>query len=176
MNRLHLHESYPDQAVEHTKWHLTMLGKDPTRKTAIEILDAIVRNNPNFRQDLDITDTVHAFFSAVHYGSHELKNATLSAHARSMSNFLEARSSTHAHHDYQSPCPPKPESWQYDPQEPLPSDISPERAMRLLYALAEWRKGNTINEWRMSDGTPLKMGAIVNWQHYVNKLKARAKA
>jgi len=176
MTRLQLHESYPPEAIEHTKWHLTMIGKSNERKNAVEILDAIVRNNPNFQQDLDITDTVYAFFSAIHYGSHELKNATLSSHARSMSAYLEARSATYARHDYQSTCPPKPENWQYDPDEPLPFDITSERAQGLLFGLTQWRNGNTIGEWRDQYGAPLKHIAIVNWEHYISKLKQRAKA
>lgn len=176
MNRIHLHESYPDQAIEHTKWHLTMIGKAPERKAAIEILDAIVRNNPNFNQNLDITDTVHAFFSAIHYGSHEIKSATLSAHARSMSAYLDARSATYTRQDYQSPCPPKPDTWKYNPDEPLPFDITSERAQGLLFGLAQWRNGNTIGEWRDQYGAPLKHIAMVHWEHYIGKLKQRAKA
>lgn len=174
MKRAHLHETYPPKAVESATWHLSMIGKPADPKVAKQLLDAIVKDNPNFHPDLDIEDTVHAFFSALHYGSHELKNATLSAHTRSMSAFLEARSATHPRHDPQSTCPPKPDHWQYDPQAPLPKDITPEKAKHLLYAIAEWRGNRPISEWRNSTGFPISGTSAQNWQHYINKLKDRA--
>lgn len=163
MKRSQLHESYPDQAIEDTKWHLSMIGKASERRAAIEILDAIVRNNPNFLMDLHIEDTVKAFFSAIHYGSHELKSATLSAHARSMSAFLEARSITQRPATTGSAsCPEKPYDWRYDKDAPLPRDITKDKAYELLHILKDVY-GSDVQRILRSP----------YWQHYIDKLKSR---
>lgn len=176
MKRHQLYDAYPTEAIESTKWHLTMLGKPNENKLVAELLEALVRHNPSFHGDLNIEDTIKAFYSAIHYGSHELKNATLSAHTRSLNAFLEARTSSHRPQPVNSDAPQKPDNWKYDPNEPLPTDITPERAYGLLFQLAQWRKGKTLEDWRNSLGEALKPLSMANWQHYIDKLKDRAKS
>jgi hypothetical protein len=154
-----------------------MMGKDATTTDSKALLEAIVRNNPRFPDHEDIAEVVNAFYSSVHYGSTELRSSTLLAHTRSFNAWLEGRATirlkdlkpTHG------TVPPKPDNWKYDPDEPLPFHITAERAQALLFGLAQWRKGNTIDEWRDQYGAPLKHIAIVNWEHYIGKLKQRAK-
>jgi hypothetical protein len=161
MKKYQLGPEYSKEAIDSTKKHLKMIGKDATSKESTELLDVIVRNNPNFPNYDSIEDIVEGFFSAVHYGSHELKNASLLAHTRSFGEWIKNRSTIRPV-EKQEKKSGKPDDWQYDPNEPLPGYITREKARELLYTIHEVY-GNEIHRVTNSP----------NFVHYVNKLKHR---
>jgi hypothetical protein len=136
----------------------------------LRFADELVKENE------DIAEVVNAFYSSVHYGSTELRSSTLMAHTRSFNSWLEGRATIRPKEQATTSgaAPPKPDNWQYDPNEPLPADITPERATHLLFALAQWR-GTNVAEWRGKDHKIIPVGSADGWQHYINKLKDRAK-
>jgi hypothetical protein len=176
MKRSQLYGDFDKDTYDHTKNHLRMMGKDATTTDAKALLEAIVRNNPRFPENEDIAEVVNAFYSSVHYGSTELRSSTLMAHTRSFNAWLEGRATIRPKEQpiTSGAAPPKPDNWQYDPNEPLPADITPERATHLLFALAQWR-GTNVAEWRGKDHKIIPVGSADGWQHYINKLKDRAK-
>jgi hypothetical protein len=173
MKRYYLANDYSKEATDIARKHLKMIGKDATSKEAVDLLDVIVRNNPNFPAYDEIEEIVDAFFKAIHYGSHELKNASLLAHSRSFTDWIKNRTSINPI-SQQANSSEKPNTWKYNPDEPLPSDIDSAKARNLLITLANWR-GSDINEWRTKHFELIPVGTADGWMHYINKLKARAK-
>lgn len=160
MKRIHLQAIYPDKAIEAARWHLSMIGKPAEHNTIIHLLDQLVRNNPNFSIDYDIDEVIDAFFKAIHYGSLELRNFTISAHTRLLNVYLNDRfKHTNTSDEIRSE---KPDTWRYDPNEPLPTYIDRGKAKELLELIA---KLYTNDMERVTNSS--------NFMHYINKLKAR---
>lgn len=132
MKRGHLIEFTPE-AHKIVRWHLSMIGKPTEAEITEQVLNAIVRNNPQFDHYLDIEETLQAFFNAVHYGSLELKSLTLSAHCKGLNEFIKMRKTSRPNAGIQKGD--KPEGWQYDPSEKLPPDITKQRATNVLKTL-----------------------------------------
>ena len=160
MKRIHLQAIYPDKAIESIKWHLSMIGKPADTTTIYHILDQLVRNNPNFHNDYEIEETLDAFFKAIHYGSLELRNFTISAHTRLLNVYLNDRYKNKGSSD--EVRSEKPDTWVYDPDEPLPESITRDKAKELLNLIAKLYHNDMQ---RVTDSN--------NFMHYVNKLKAR---
>jgi hypothetical protein len=161
MKRYQLGNEYSKETIDATKAHLKMIGKDATTKESNELLDILVRNNPNFPKYDSIEDIIGGFFQAIHYGSHELKNATLLAHSRSFSDWIKNRA-TITPVDRPTDRSGKPDNWVYDPDEPLPAEINRAKAKELLHIIHNVY-GNDTQRILNSD----------NFMHYIDKLKAR---
>lgn len=129
MKRQHLVEFTPE-AHKIVRWHLSMIGKPTEAEITEQVLNAIVRNNPQFEGYLDIEETLQAFFNAIHYGSLELKNLTLSAHCRALNDFIRITKRGAGMREGQKG--EKPEGWTYNPEEPLPDEITKQRALDVL--------------------------------------------
>lgn len=137
-----------------------MIGKPADHTTINHILDQLVRHNPNFHSDYDIEETLDAFFKAIHYGSLELRNFTISAHTRLLNVYLNDRYKHKGSTD--EVRSEKPDTWVYDPDESLPPSITREKAKKLLNLIA-----------KLYDNDMDRVTRSNNFMHYVNKLKAR---
>jgi hypothetical protein len=152
---------FTPKSIDLTKNHLKMLGKEPDGKMAIELLNALVKYNPNFPRQESADVILDAFYNAIHYGSLELRNSTLVAHTRAFSEWIKGRTNIRPVQNYHS-VPPKPDNWQYDPNEPLPPEITKKKAKQLMDIIAKLYEGELDRVINNS-----------NFMHYVNKLKAR---
>jgi hypothetical protein len=163
VKKYQLGENYSKEAIDATKNHLRMMGKDVNTQEATTLLDAIVRNNPNFPTYETIEDMVSGFYNAVHYGSHELKSATLLAHTKSFGEWTKNRQTIRpvTKEDNKGG---KPDDWKYNPDEPLPVDITAQRARDLLFTIHSIY-GTDTKRVMNSD----------NFMHYIDKLKMRVK-
>jgi len=169
MKRSQLYDDYNKPTYDATKNHLRMMGKDATTNDAKALLEAIVRNNPRFPEHEDIAEVVNAFYSSVHYGSTELRSSTLLAHTRSFNAWLEGRATIRPKDQQatQGASPPKPDNWRYDPDDPLPTSITPAKAKELMNTLV-----NIYGIRSQRDAARLMDNP--NWSHYIEKLKARS--
>jgi hypothetical protein len=169
MKRSQLYGDFDKDTYDHTKNHLRMMGKDATTTDAKALLEAIVRNNPRFPEHEDIAEVVSAFYSSVHYGSTELRSSTLMAHTRSFNSWLEGRATIRPKDQpiTSGAAPPKADNWRYEPDEPLPSEITPTKAKELMHTLVSvYGIKSPKDASRLMDNP--------NWSHYIEKLKARA--
>jgi hypothetical protein len=166
----------PTDMIGHYRRHFSAMGKSIETVEICQYVREMVCDNPEFPEHDDATDIIASFLQSVKYGSADLKGFNIMAHTRALNAWLGQRT---AYAPKEQPttrgtAPPKPDNWQYDPNEPLPADITPERATHLLFALAEWRGGN-LDQWKHKTVEVLPVGSAVGWAHYINKLKARAK-
>jgi hypothetical protein len=143
-------------------YHFRVLGKYVTVHEKKLLFDLLVADNVNFPEHEHMEVVLKAFFSALHYGSVELKGTNTRAHAMAFTEWLRARTSMRTATPEHSSCPPKPDNWQYDPNEPLPADISKAKAKQLMDIIAKLYEGELDRVINNS-----------NFMHYVNKLKAR---
>jgi len=169
MKRSQLYDDYDKPSYEATRNHLRMMGKDATSADAKALMDAVVRSNPRFPDNEDISECLSAFFASVHYGSTELRSSTLLAHTRSFNGWLEGRATIRPKEQQvtHGTAPPKPDHWRYDPNEPLPHEITPSKARELMQILVQvYGIKSPRDASRLMDNP--------NWQHYIEKLKSRA--
>jgi hypothetical protein len=154
-------------------WHYQILGKEITDQEMKVFFQVIVADNPLFPTNEHIEVVLKAFFSAIHYGNAELKGTNIRSHSVLINEWLKNRSTIRpvAKSENRSG---KPDDWVYDPNEPLPADITKDRAVYLLNALARWR-GSSLEDWRYKMIQPLPIGTANGWKHYIDKLKARVK-
>jgi hypothetical protein len=152
---------FTPKSIDLTKNHLKMLGKEPDSKMAIELLNALVKYNPNFPRQESAEVILDAFYNAIHYGSLELRNSTLVAHTRAFSEWIKGRTNIRPVQNYES-VPPKPDDWKYDPNEPLPPEITKEKAKQLLDIIA-----------KLYEGDMKRLLNNKNFMHYTDKLKER---
>jgi hypothetical protein len=154
------YSAYNASLIESVKKHFMMMGRQVEDKDVTMLLDALVRNNPNFPGNEDVEEVINAFISAIHYGSLDLRNATIFAHTRAFSEWVKYRVvSTVSEAPTRSM---KPENWSYDKEEPLPSDITKEKAKELLNTIAKLYQGDMDRVFKSE-----------NFMCYVNKLKNR---
>jgi hypothetical protein len=156
------------------EWHYQILGKEITDADKKLFFEVIVQNNHNFPRHEHIELVLKAFFSAIHYGSVELKGTNVRSHAITFNEWIKGRETIRPVSKSQANPNEKPDDWEYDPDEPLPIDITKEKAISLLNALATWR-GSNLEDWRYKQILPLPVGSANGWNHYIQKLKARAK-
>jgi hypothetical protein len=161
MKKYQLGNEYSKEALEIAKKHLKMIGKDASAKESAELLDVLVRANKNFPYNEQIEEIMDAFFSAIHYGSHELKNATLLAHTRSFGEWIKNRSTIMPVSNEQDKSG-KPEDWKYNPNEQLPKEIDRQKAKELLKIIHDVYGSDTQRVLNSN-----------NFMDYIEKLKAR---
>ena len=161
MKKYQLTDSYTKETIDTTKNHLRMMGKDDSTNEATMLLDALVRNNPNFPNYETIQELMSAFFNAIHYGSHELKSASLLAHTRSFAEWIKNRQTIRPVSKPENKGG-KPDDWVYDPNEPLPAYINRAKARELLDIIHRIY-GTDTQRVLNSD----------NFMHYIDKLKER---
>jgi hypothetical protein len=152
------------------------MGKPIETREIYQYVREMICDNPNFPESDQAIDIIASFFESVKYGNADLKGINIMAHTRSLNAWLANRT---AYRPTDQPTTtgasaPKPEHWRYDPNEPLPSEITPQRALDLLNQLARWR-GTSLDQWRHKTFEALPIGSVEGWTHYINKLKARAK-
>ena len=166
----------PTDMIAHYRRHFSAMGKAIETVEIQQYVREMICDNPEFPEHDDATDVIASFLQSVKYGSADLKGFNIMAHTRSLNAWLGQRTAYAPKEQATTSgaAPPKPDNWRYDPDEPLPDDITPERATHLLYALAEWR-GTNVAEWRGKDYKIIPVGSADGWQHYINKLKDRAK-
>lgn len=161
MKKYQLSEYYSKEAIDTTKNHLKMMGKDDSSNEATMLLDALVRNNPNFPNYETIEDIMSAFFNAIHYGSHELKSASLLAHTKSFGEWIKNRQTIRPVSKPENKGG-KPDDWVYNPDEPLPVYITKAKARELM-GIIQSIYGTDSQRVMNSD----------NFMHYIEKLRAR---
>jgi hypothetical protein len=156
-------------------WHFQILGKDITDAERKLFFQVLVTDNPLFPTNEHIEVVLKAFFSAIHYGNAELKGTNIRSHSILINEWLKHRSTIRPANKPQSnKLSGKPDDWVYDPDEPLPIEITKDKAVYLLNALAAWR-GGKLEDWRHKVIQPLPVGSAEGWSHYIGKLKERAK-
>lgn len=148
--------------------HLRMLGKDEDREHAKQLLTALVKDNPKFPDNEEADFLLESFFSAVHYGSVEMRSSTLIAHTRAFTNWLDSRFSMNSSQTHRiSSESTQTEKATYDPSAPLDASITKERAKAVMQ--------NLVDVYGIkSQKDAERLMNIPNWEHYVSKLKDRA--
>jgi hypothetical protein len=155
-------------------WHFQILGKDISDAEKKLFYQVLVVDNASFPENEHIEVVLKAFFSAIHYGSAELKGTNIRSHSVLLNEWLKYRSTIRPSGALSPAKKDTVEQFTYDPDEPLPDEVTQERAIHLLKALAGWR-GSQLDDWRNGIVKPLPVGSADNWRIYINKLKQRAR-
>lgn len=144
------------------EWHFQILGKEINQSDLELMFQVLVRDNPNFPTNEYVEVILKDFFSAIHYGSTELKGVNIKSHATALSEWLKNRRSMSLPAANNQTIQGKPDNWRYDPDLPLPKEITRQKAKELLETIAKIYSGDMDRVFNNQ-----------NFMHYVNKLKAR---
>lgn len=156
--------SIPDNIKAAFTRHFAAMGKTIAETDMRHYMREMVIDNPQFPDSDDVADILISFFEAVRYGGADLKGANIMAHTRALNAFLAERKAMKVHVPIPTSGAPqeKPNHWRYDKDAPLPAHITKDKAYELLHILKDVY-GSDIQRILRSP----------NWNHYIDKLKAR---